>query len=103
MCRSTTYRISVSWAETEAPRKYSLHISEVTVFAFKAEILLPEQSQHSKLGMIRKLSVTSHRQIREEPGIPVLFWGSEQIAGTLVQPLAFVFSELNCSILENIL
>lgn len=95
VCRSTTYRklyyISVSWAETEAPRKYALHISEVTVFAFKAEILLPEQSQHSKLGMIRKLSVTSHRQIREEPGLPVLFWGSEQIARALVQPLAFVF------------
>lgn len=62
VCRSMTYRklyyISVGWAETEALRKYALHISEVTVFAFKAEILLPEQSQHSKLGLIRKLSVT---------------------------------------------
>lgn len=52
------YYISVGWAETEDPRKCVLHISEVTVFAFKAEILLPEQSQHSKLGLIRKLSVT---------------------------------------------
>lgn len=48
---------------------YASNISEVPAFAFKAEILLSEQSQHSKLGLIRKLSVTSHRQIREEPGL----------------------------------
>lgn len=93
------YYIYIGWAASEAPRKYALHISEVTIFAFKAEILLPEQSQHSKLGLIRKLSVTSHRKIREEPGLRVLFWGSELIAGALVTYIAlglwhFCFSRI---------
>lgn len=99
------YCNSVGWAVTGTPIKCALHISEVTAFAFKAEILLSKQSQHSKLGLIRKPSVTSHGQIKEEPGLASALLGL--LAGCRnSSPLALglrrlCFSELNCSILES--
>lgn len=43
VCRSMTHGhlyCTVGWAVTGFPKKCALHISEVTAFAFKAEILL---------------------------------------------------------------
>lgn len=49
----------------------ALHISEATAFAFKAEILLSEQSQQLQLGPDKEAlrGLSSLRQSKEEPDL----------------------------------
>lgn len=61
-------------------KKYALHISEVTAFAFKAEIC-SLSSQQLQLGRIGKLSEASPGHSREETDFARLFWDPRQVTG----------------------
>lgn len=77
MTQRHLYSGSVYQEPGEGCVRYVLPISQAAAFAFKAEILLFEQSQQLQLRPIRKLS----RRSREEPDLAGFFWGPRQVAG----------------------